>query len=119
MSGSAWSKESSCSLATACGAACWASGATGTTCSCVIGSRPASYPSPGMLTERAISIVVPCYNEQANIEALHERVVAVMDKVTADWELVFVDNGSRDESRKTFAELAAKDERVTVLSLSR
>jgi dolichol-phosphate mannosyltransferase len=72
-----------------------------------------------MLTERSISIVVPCYNEQENIRALHERTVAVMAKVTTDWELVFVDNGSRDESGATFAALAAQDSHVTVLSLSR
>lgn len=72
-----------------------------------------------MLTERPISIVVPCYNEQENIQALHERIVVVMASVTADWELVFVDNGSRDESRVTFAELAARDPRVIVLTLSR
>jgi dolichol-phosphate mannosyltransferase len=72
-----------------------------------------------MLTHKLISIVVPCYNEQENIPALYERIVAVMGKVTADWELVFVDNGSRDESRKTFAEVAAQDAHVTVLSLSR
>ncbi len=72
-----------------------------------------------ILTERSISIVVPCYNEQENIRALHERTVTVMAQVTADWELVFVDNGSRDESGATFAELAALDPHVTVLSLSR
>jgi dolichol-phosphate mannosyltransferase len=72
-----------------------------------------------MVTERSISIVVPCFNEQENIQALHGRIVAVMDQVTTDWELVFVDNGSRDESRQTFAELAAHDPHVTVLSLSR
>jgi len=72
-----------------------------------------------MLTDRSISVVVPCYNEQENIRALHERTVAVMGQVTADWELVFVDNGSRDDSRRTFAELAAQDAHVTVLSLSR
>jgi len=72
-----------------------------------------------MLTDRLISIVVPCYNEQENIEALHGRIVTVMDQVTADWELVFVDNGSRDESGQTFARLAAHDSHVTVLSLSR
>ena len=51
-----------------------------------------------MLTERSISIVVPCYNEQENIKALHERTAAVMAQVTRDWELVLVDNGSRDDS---------------------
>ncbi len=72
-----------------------------------------------MLTERSISIVVPCYNEQDNIRALYQRTAAVMVQVTGDWELVFVDNGSRDNSRRTFAELAAEDSHVTVLSLSR
>jgi dolichol-phosphate mannosyltransferase len=72
-----------------------------------------------MLTERSISIVVPCYNEQENIKALHERTVAVMAQVTRDWELVLVDNGSRDDSARTFSELAALDSHVTVLSLSR
>jgi dolichol-phosphate mannosyltransferase len=72
-----------------------------------------------MLTNRSISVVVPCYNEQENIRALHERIVTVMGQVTTDWELVFVDNGSRDESRAAFAEVAAQDPHVTVLSLSR
>lgn len=42
-----------------------------------------------------------------------------MGKVTSDWELVYVDNGSRDDSRQAFAKLAAQDPHVTVLSLSR
>jgi dolichol-phosphate mannosyltransferase len=72
-----------------------------------------------MVTERSVSIVVPCYNEQENITALHERIAAVMAQVSDDWELVFVDNGSRDDSAGTFSELAAQDPHVTVLSLSR
>jgi len=72
-----------------------------------------------MLTERSISIVVPCYNEHENIQALHERTVAVMKDVTPDWELVFIDNGSTDASAPMLAELAAQDSRVSVLSLSR
>jgi glycosyltransferase involved in cell wall biosynthesis len=72
-----------------------------------------------MLTERLVSIVVPCFNEQENIRALHERVAMAMDHVSPKWELVFVDNGSRDDSSRTFAEVAASDPRVTVLSLSR
>ena len=72
-----------------------------------------------MLTERSISIVVPSYNERENIKPLFERTVAAISKVTADWELVFVDNGSRDDSRSIFAELVAGNPHVTVLSLSR
>jgi dolichol-phosphate mannosyltransferase len=72
-----------------------------------------------MVTELSVSIVVPCYNEQENIKALHERIADVMAQVTDDWELVFVDNGSRDDSARTFSEVAAQDPHVTVLSLSR
>jgi dolichol-phosphate mannosyltransferase len=72
-----------------------------------------------MLTERSISVVVPCYDEQENIKALHERTATVMAQVTSDWELVFVDNGSRDDSARVLAEVAAQDPHVTVLSLSR
>ncbi len=72
-----------------------------------------------MHTGRSISIVVPCYNEQENIRPLYERTAAVMAEVTGDWELVFVDNGSRDDSAGTFADLAAQDLHVVVLSLSR
>jgi polyisoprenyl-phosphate glycosyltransferase len=72
-----------------------------------------------MLTDRSISIVVPCYNEHENIQALFERTVAVMKDVTPDWELVFIDNGSTDASAPMLAELAAHDSRVSVLSLSR
>jgi polyisoprenyl-phosphate glycosyltransferase len=81
--------------------------------------NPPSYPSPEMLTERPISIVVPSYNEQENIKALYDRTAAAIANVTADWELVFVDNGSRDDSRRIFAELAVQNPHVTVLSLSR
>lgn len=79
----------------------------------------AGYPSREMLTERSISVVVPCYNEQENIKALHERTAAVMTQLTGDWELVFVDNGSRDDSGRVLGEVAAQDPHVTVLSLSR
>lgn len=42
-----------------------------------------------------------------------------MAQLTGEWELVFVDNGSRDDSARVLAEVAAQDPRVTVLSLSR
>jgi len=72
-----------------------------------------------MLTERSISVVVPCFNEQENIKALHERTAAVMSQTTGDWELVFVDNGSGDDSARVLGEVAAQDSHVAVLSLSR
>jgi polyisoprenyl-phosphate glycosyltransferase len=72
-----------------------------------------------VLVTQRLSIVVPCYNEAENVTAMHERVRAVMAEVTADWELVFVDNGSHDGSGVLFAELARRDPHITVVSLSR
>ncbi len=45
-----------------------------------------------------ISIVIPVYNEQDNLEALFTRLVATMDKVGKPWEVLFTNDGSRDRS---------------------
>ncbi len=45
-----------------------------------------------------ISIVIPVYNEQDNLEALFQRLTAIMDKVGKPWEVLFTNDGSRDRS---------------------
>ena len=45
-----------------------------------------------------ISIVVPVYNEEANLEPLFARLVAVLDQVGRPWEILFTNDGSRDRS---------------------
>jgi dolichol-phosphate mannosyltransferase len=68
----------------------------------------------------ALSIVVPCYNEEACLAALHERVGAVARKAVGDvYELVLVNDGSRDGSWEIMKNLAAKDARVVAVNLSR
>ena len=47
-----------------------------------------------------ISIVVPIFNEQENLPALRQRLAAAMETTGKDWEIIFVDDGSRDESRR-------------------
>mgnify|MGYP002622857590 CR=1 FL=1 len=66
-----------------------------------------------------LSIVIPCYNEAANLVALHERLSAAVKGVTGDVEFLFVDDGSRDATLDRLRELAAKDARVRAISLSR
>ncbi len=66
-----------------------------------------------------ISVVVPVFNEQDCIEEFHRRLTAAMAGVTDSWEVVFVDDGSRDKSFMLLTELTARDSRARLLSLSR
>ena len=66
-----------------------------------------------------ISIVSPVYNEEEVLHELHHRVSAVMDEIGDTWELVLVNDGSRDRSAEVIAELHARDERVRGISFSR
>lgn len=66
-----------------------------------------------------ISLVVPCYNEEDNLEPLYSRVCAVMESVGASWELVCVNDGSRDATLAHLVALHERDPRVVVVDLSR
>lgn len=65
------------------------------------------------------SIVVPVYNEQEAIPLFYKAVVPVMDKLNEPYELIFVNDGSRDNTLLVLKDLASKDARVKVLSFSR
>lgn len=65
------------------------------------------------------SIVVPVYRGARSIAALHERVAAVMSGLEGGWELIFVDDGSPDDSWQVIRGLVAKDARVQGLQLMR
>lgn len=59
-----------------------------------------------------LSICVPVYNEEDNLPLLHEAIVAVCDPQKIDFELLLVDDGSKDGSWAAIERLAAKDARV-------
>lgn len=66
-----------------------------------------------------ISIVLPCYNESANVAELHQRLDQVAGRIDGEVEFVFVDDGSRDDTLALLKEVARNDPRVRVLGLSR
>jgi polyisoprenyl-phosphate glycosyltransferase len=67
-----------------------------------------------------LSVVVPCYNEEAVIHELHRRVtVSCRDHVGDDYELVFVNDGSSDRTWTKLQALAQSDSRVVAINLSR
>lgn len=65
------------------------------------------------------SIVVPFHNEEENVTVLYTRVKQVMEQVGESFELVFVDDGSRDRTGILLDEIAAVDSRVLVIQLRR
>jgi glycosyltransferase involved in cell wall biosynthesis len=65
------------------------------------------------------SIVVPFHNEEENVTKLYDRVKDVMEHVGAPFEMVFVDDGSRDRTYRLLEEIAAVDSRVLVVKLRR
>jgi len=66
-----------------------------------------------------ISIVVPIYNEEELVERFHEAVANSMMGVADDWEVVYVNDGSRDSSLELLKGLQCQDPHVVVVDLSR
>ncbi len=66
-----------------------------------------------------LSIVIPIYNEEENIQILHEKLKEVLDSLEKEYEILFVDDGSTDRTLSILEEIQAKDKHVVVLSLRR
>jgi len=65
------------------------------------------------------SIVAPIYNEEGNIARLYERITKVLESTGETWELVTVNDGSRDKSFELLTELAHQDHRIKVVNFAR
>src|SRR4051812_28887727 len=66
-----------------------------------------------------ISVVIPIFNEEENLPALRARMTAALDSTGEPWELVLVNDGSRDRSLEMLRQMHAEEPRIKVLSLSR
>src|SRR5215831_11135117 len=73
----------------------------------------------GMRSDAPIrySIVVPFYNEQESIPTLYMKITEVMDSIGEPYEMVFVDDGSKDNSYRVLSEIYEHDRRVNVVRL--
>ena len=66
-----------------------------------------------------LSIIVPCFNEEQVIEHTHKRLSAALIAITADFEIIYVDDGSRDRTAALLHKIQKTSSRVRVLRLSR
>ncbi|MBQ9204625.1 MAG: glycosyltransferase family 2 protein [Prevotella sp.] len=67
-----------------------------------------------------VSILVPCYNEEASLPRFYEEVAKMMQNHSDDeWELLFVNDGSQDNTQRLIEELYEKDSRVAYVELTR
>ncbi len=66
-----------------------------------------------------ISLIVPCYNEQEALPIFYEEVTKVLVQMACEYELIFVNDGSKDGTLNILRELSKKDEHLTYLSFSR
>ncbi|MBI5203458.1 MAG: glycosyltransferase family 2 protein [Nitrospirae bacterium] len=66
-----------------------------------------------------VSIVVPLYNEEENVDILHERLREALEQMGLEYEILYVDDGSTDTTLSKLEAIQLKDKRVVVLSLRR
>ena len=72
-----------------------------------------------ILHSPTLSVVAPVFNEEAILHELYRRLTAVLDGAGLDWELVLVNDGSRDRSLEIMRELHTADARVKVVNFAR
>ena len=68
---------------------------------------------------RELSIIVPCYNEEAAIPLFYEEVTKVLKQMPCDYEIVFIDDGSGDGTLSVIEALAKENSSVRYISFSR
>lgn len=64
-----------------------------------------------------ISIIIPCHNESENLSALYTRISTVMEQIGEPWEMVCINDGSKDDTLAQLLALHREDPRVVVIDL--
>lgn len=71
------------------------------------------------MTHPELSLVVPAYNEESVLRECHSRLSVVIQKISASYEILFINDGSSDATEKILREISAQDPHVKILSFSR
>jgi glycosyltransferase involved in cell wall biosynthesis len=66
-----------------------------------------------------ISVIIPVFNEEGSVKELYNKLTNVLSKIKSEYEIVFIDDGSTDETLKRIIDLKKSDEHIKVLSFVR
>ena len=67
-----------------------------------------------------VSLLIPAYNEEKVLVLLYQRIKAIIDSLSQyDWEILFINDGSKDNTLAVLNSLRNQDERINILDLSR
>lgn len=75
--------------------------------------------TPNKKEDVVLSVVIPIYNEEENVPILHEEIVAAVDGLFKDFEIIFINDGSSDKSLQVLRELHQKDPRAKTINFRR
>ena len=69
---------------------------------------------------KKVSIIIPAYNEEESLEKLYERLSSVVNKIkNYEFEILFINDGSKDKTREILRLLRKKDNRISYVNFSR
>ena len=68
-----------------------------------------------LANNNSISVFFPCYNEQDNIARVVEQALSILEKLNTEFEVIIVDDGSRDKTGQICDELAKQNDRIKVV----
>ena len=66
-----------------------------------------------------VSIIVPCYNEEKTIQTFYDAITVEMEKTNYDFEVIFINDGSKDATEQIATDICKNDKRIKLISFSR
>ena len=66
-----------------------------------------------------ISVIIPVFNEEKNISVLYERLLKVVTNITHEYEFIFINDGSRDNSLSAIKEISTNNKQVRYIDFSK
>lgn len=71
------------------------------------------------MKDKTLSVIIPVFNEEPNINLLYQRLCSVLEKIPYNWNLIFVNDGSKDATGTIVKQLREKDKRVKYIEFAR